>query len=170
MIGIVILNYKTYLDTERLVGDILSRRIKHDIRIVIVDNASPNESFEYLNNALKNLDQIEIIQSSCNAGFAKGNNVGLRLLKKYSPSFALVLNNDVHFDVEILDHLVEMYSKLNSPGIISPLQKLPENKSLEAYKWTCNTFWDDFLSTCGIMRFFYNKSFIPEVNAGENRV
>ena len=56
MIGIVILNYKTYLDTERLVGDILSRRIKHDIRIVIVDNASPNESFEYLNNALKNLD------------------------------------------------------------------------------------------------------------------
>lgn len=81
MIGIVILNYKTYLDTERLVGDILSRRIKHDIRIVIVDNASPNESFEYLNNALKNLDQIEIIQSSCNAGFAKGNNVGLRLLK-----------------------------------------------------------------------------------------
>ena len=170
MIGIVILNYKTYLDTERLVGDILSRRIKHDIRIVIVDNASPNESFEYLNNALKNLDQIEIIQSSCNAGFAKGNNVGLRLLKNYSPSFALVLNNDVHFDVEILDHLVEMYSKLNSPGIISPLQKLPENKSLEAYKWTCNTFWDDFLSTCGIMRFFYNKSFIPEVNAGENRV
>lgn len=41
---------------------------------------------------------------------------------------------------------------------------------MEAYKWTCNTFWDDFLSTCGIMRFFYNKSFIPEVNAGENRV
>ncbi len=28
MIGIVILNYKTYLDTERLVGDILSRRDK----------------------------------------------------------------------------------------------------------------------------------------------
>lgn len=60
MIGIVILNYKTYLDTERLVGDILSRRIKHDIRIVIVDNASPNESFEYLNNALKNLDQMRL--------------------------------------------------------------------------------------------------------------
>lgn len=51
-IGIVILNYKTYKDTIRLVKDLLSFSISDDFIIVVVDNDSPNESYSVLDDSL----------------------------------------------------------------------------------------------------------------------
>ena len=48
MIGIVILNYYTFSDTIKLVEDLQLQTLVNDLQIVVVDNASPNNSFEHL--------------------------------------------------------------------------------------------------------------------------
>lgn len=70
-IGIVILNYKTYQETEILVDTLLgmySPNLK--LFIEIVDNCSPNNSYDYLKDKHDSHPQIEVSQSGENGGFA----------------------------------------------------------------------------------------------------
>lgn len=131
-IGIVILNYKTYLNTEKLVKKITSQESHHDLFIQVVDNASPNESYEYLSKNLRQKN-IDVYLNDSNSGFAKGNNVGLRLLKAFDPEYALILNNDVLFELSLLDKLVSTYKSIDDCGAISPKQMLPNGK-LETFR------------------------------------
>lgn len=93
--GIVVLNYQKYEMTEKCVSSLLDYGLK--ARILVVDNASTNDSFKYLQSAFKNVDNVEIIENSDNAGYAKGNNYGFKyLFDKYNDlEFCCVMNPDV---------------------------------------------------------------------------
>ena len=70
MVDLLILNYVDYETTQELVNRIKSyKSIAH---ICIVDNASPNESFEQLQNNC--CDKIDVIQTPKNGGYGYGNN------------------------------------------------------------------------------------------------
>ena len=123
----LILNYKTYQDTIRLTKELIAEGLE-DKFVLIVDNASPNESFIELLSHFAEIDNVEIIQSPENGGYAKGNNFGLRYAKKYNPEYVCIINNDVHFTSETIDYLVNIYPQLPNAGVISPLQVLPGDK------------------------------------------
>ena len=123
----IILNYKTYQDTIRVTNELLETK-RDDFRILIVDNASPNESFVKLYDTFATNPLVEVIASPENGGYANGNNYGLRYMKKYAPEFACIINNDVHFSWDTIDSLAKKYRELDSPAVISPLQMLPGNK------------------------------------------
>ena len=144
-IGIVILNYKTYLDTEKLVNEITAMECRHDLYIQVVDNASPNESYEYLSKKLKQ-SNVNVYLNDSNSGFAKGNNVGLRLLKNIAPDFSLILNNDIHFESSLFDKLVDTYNAIGDCGAISPIQKLPNGKNEKFLSLMHPTFGMDLRS------------------------
>ena len=144
-IGIVILNYKTYLDTEKLVNEITSMECKHELYIQVVDNASPNESFEYLSRNLKQ-GNVNVYLNNSNSGFAKGNNVGLRLLKEFAPDYSLILNNDIHFESSLFDKLVDTYNAIDDCGAIAPIQKLPNGKNEKFLSLKHPTFGTDLRS------------------------
>lgn len=144
-IGIIILNYKTYQDTIRLVKDLLLFDMKDDLQIIVVDNLSPNDSFEVLERDLREFRNVEVIQSEENGGYAKGNNVGLRALKKYDPEYVLILNNDVYFSENTLKTCVEQYQYLENPGIIAPMQYLPSGIPEKFESLKCHTFFKDLL-------------------------
>lgn len=152
-IGIVILNYKKFKDTCRLVNDLLNLKIREQFQIIIVDNNSPNESYEVLKSEFSDILNVEVLSSKENGGYAKGNNFGLKALKKYNPKYALILNNDVYFDEDALISCIEKYKSLPNIGQLSPLQLLP-NK-VPAYLGTLriNTFLEDLLS----YSFIWNK-------------
>ena len=125
----LILNFKTYSDTIRVTNELLQTDRK-DFKILIVDNASPNESFEEISKTFAGNEYVDVILSPENGGYAKGNNFGLRYARKYSPEFVCIMNNDVHFSWDIIDSLCSIYGKLEKPAIISPLQKLPDGSIL----------------------------------------
>ena len=156
-IGIVILNYKTYLDTEKLVKEIVAQKTIHKLYIQVVDNASPNESAEYLSKNLSGIENVSFYANNENSGFAKGNNVGLRLLKKHNVDYALILNNDVRFDLSVLDRLISVYDEVKDAGVIAPLQKLP-NGELEVFETlNCKNFLYDLSSFTYFIRKFRKK-------------
>ena len=123
----LILNYKTYPDTIRVTNELLEAK-RTDLKIIIVDNASPNESFQKISDAFYGNDLVDVIQSLENGGYAKGNNYGLRYAKRYAPEYVCIINNDVHFSWDTVDALLKIYGKLDKPAIISPIQMLPSGK------------------------------------------
>ena len=60
-----------------MVEDLQQQTILEYIQIVVVDNASPNHSFEKLIYLEKQFLNVKVLQTNKNLGYAKGNNFGL---------------------------------------------------------------------------------------------
>lgn len=98
-VGVVILNFKD-ADTTILLCNKIANYSVID-KIVIVDNLSPDNSFEKL-KTLKN-NKIDIIQSEKNGGYSYGNNFGaFYLIERYRVDVLFIANPDVIFSEEFL--------------------------------------------------------------------
>lgn len=141
----IVLNYKTYKDTICVCEKIVSFMDKDDI-ILIVDNMSPNESYEKLSDYFGKNNNVIVIQSPDNGGYAKGNNYGLNYLCDRNPQYVCVINNDVYFDKDCIEHLIEIYNTIPDAGAISPVQHDINDNIAKLQPLKCYTFWDDVFS------------------------
>lgn len=141
----IILNYKTYEETVKLVNELNNDGLG-DKYILIVDNASPNESYEVLCNFVAHLDKVEVILSPENGGFAKGNNFGLRYAKKLKPKYVCIINNDVHFPISVVDRLCIWYERLPNVAMIAPVQILPNGEKAQFGNMDIPNIWIDMAS------------------------
>lgn len=94
MISFVLLHYQATEETLSCV-ETIKRYVTSSKHIIVVDNASPNKSGLELQKQYANDDEVTVIMTDENLGFAKGNNIGYKEAKKYSPDFIVVMNNDV---------------------------------------------------------------------------
>lgn len=107
-IGIVILNFLAYEDTIECVKSI-EKQTYRDYKIVIVDNASTNKSYEILQTQFENNAKVSVMKTEKNIGFAKGNNVGLFFLKAMGIYNILVINGDtLMVQPDYLEQLVNL--------------------------------------------------------------
>lgn len=122
MVGIVILNYNNAGYTIDCVESI-QRVNTAPVRIVVVDNASTDDSLNMLNKWLMiHPDVFELLVSSENGGYAKGNNIGLNYLGKDEfVTEVMVLNNDVIFTEDIVPVLSNFIRTHCEAGFVSPL-------------------------------------------------
>lgn len=115
-VSVIIVNYngKRYIDT---LFNSLKELVLDDIRleIVFVDNASSDDSVEYLSNNY-NWDNINIVRSEKNTGFAGGNNLGVN---QAGGKYIVFLNNDTKVDKLWLKELYNRMIKDNNIGIIN---------------------------------------------------
>lgn len=93
-IAAIVLNWKTPDLTARSIESVLSSAVGDAvIKIIVVDNASGDESIESLSEKFG--DKIEIIASSVNNGFAGGMNIGLARAKEMNARYSFLLNSDI---------------------------------------------------------------------------
>ena len=112
-VGVVVLNYIKYEETIRCVDSLLTQQ-DIDLKIVIVENGSGNESFSKLIEKYEKYENIDIVDSEFNLGFAKGMNLGIDLLRKEDYGYIFIANSDLFFtDVHILHDML----KMNKPGV-----------------------------------------------------
>lgn len=119
-LGVVVLNYINYRDTIDCVQSLLNQK-EIKMELVIVDNASPNKSFEVLTERYKNNNRISILKSENNLGFAKGNNLGIRYaIEKLGCSDIFILNSDtILLEDSICVEMMKEYRK--GVGLINPI-------------------------------------------------
>lgn len=91
----IILHYQSIVETRTCVKSIENNIDTDNYKIIIVDNASPNNTGLLLIDEYKTKNTIEIILSNENLGFAQGNNLGIRKAKEYGSDFIVVCNNDI---------------------------------------------------------------------------
>lgn len=119
--SVVILNYKNYQDTIECVDSLLKQNgFNYLFEIIIVDNCSENFSVKILTDKYKLINQIHILKSNKNEGYAKGNNRGiLYSLKVLKIDKVLVLNNDtIMVDNNYLLYLYNFDYRANNLGAI----------------------------------------------------
>lgn len=106
MIGIVILNYKTYEKTFKCI-DSIKKNTKQKYKIYVVDNASPNSSYLKLKKRYQDDKLVEIIQNDKNSGYSAGNNLGVLKAIKDGAKQVAIVNNDVYFVNDALDVMLK---------------------------------------------------------------
>lgn len=112
-ITFVILNYKTYKESIACAESVLQTQHYPDLRIVIVDNGSGNQSAERLKKHFAGEKRVHVIASERNLGFARGNNLGIRYAREhYNPDFIVAANSDILFEQpDYCEKLVEIYNR-----------------------------------------------------------
>ncbi len=106
---IVVLNYQTYQLTISYVNKLLSQSFL-DIEVVVVDNASPNGSYTYLEEEFTHNKKVKLILSSENGGYSYGNNRGLEYSFGRNYDFIFISNNDVIWkNQDDLSNLIHHY-------------------------------------------------------------
>ena len=87
----VLLHWRNYNDTKRCLHDLT--KVNHrKLKIILVDNASGDGSFERLKEEFQD---VLYIQNKSNLGFSCGVNVGIRKALEFGTDYVLILNNDI---------------------------------------------------------------------------
>ena len=113
-VGIVISNYNGWQDTLVCL-DSLQKQTYKDFEIILLDDASPNDSVAQLQDKLP--ANTVFLPQAQNLGFAAVNNVGMRRALADDCDYVLLLNNDT--EVIAPDFIEEMAGYLQRPEVAS---------------------------------------------------
>lgn len=121
-------------------------------KVVIVDNCSTDDSVDYLSS--KKNDNIDLIFSKQNNGFASGNNIGARYaLKKYNPDYLFFANTDTVFGDSDVAACLKKISSDKKLGLIS-MRMLDINKNEEKSAWKFMPFYEYLFLNFWLYRHF----------------
>jgi GT2 family glycosyltransferase len=115
LIYIILVNYNSYIDTIECVESIEDSHYKN-LKIIIVDNNSNNDSVSIMKDKLK---KHIIIESNENLGFSGGNNLGIRYALNNKSDYILLLNNDTIVHPDFLEPLIKAFNENRNAGIIT---------------------------------------------------
>jgi len=110
-VSIITINYNQSNLTIDLINSIKDCRYKN-VEIIVVDNASKEDI-----SILQTRQDIMLIKSKKNLGFAGGNNVGI---KQATGEFLFFVNNDTIFTQNLIHKLVNLLQANPDVGIVSP--------------------------------------------------
>lgn len=153
-----ILNYNDAETVFRLVDKIKNYSVFNSI--LIIDNASPDDSFSKLKEAYKNNKKIIVRQTSKNGGYGYGNNYGIKYAyEKLNADYVVLSNPDVFFSNQMVETLLkEMIEKnaavvsgtqrVNKQPIRTPAWKIPTAMQwilieTRLWKWAAKKYYYD---------------------------
>lgn len=139
-VDIVIVTYNQYPYTERCLASLLDDGYENQ-RIILVDNASKQESYEAF--WLKHHEQSNVVflRSEENLGFGGGCNLGLREARD---GYILFLNNDTEVQAGWLKVLVTYMEKHPGVGAVQPKIMALQNRRFFEYAGAAGGFMDVF--------------------------
>jgi len=154
-INCVILNYNDADTTIKLVREICGYQALD--RIVIVDNASADDSPEKLETFRMELEQdnikkMDILVSEKNGGYGAGNNLGVRhAVEKNGADYVLIANPDVTFSEECVKRLAGTLKRHPELAVSAALM---EDAAFGEQKngWKIHGFWGELLAMGPISR------------------
>jgi GT2 family glycosyltransferase len=122
--------------TNHIIND-----IKGNKEIIIVDNASPNDSGSRLKDIFSNVSNVKVILNEKNYGFAIGSNIGYQCARKCNPEYIVLLNNDIEIiNNNFINQIKESYNRdpfdVLGPDVYVPEIKIHQNpKKMDLYDY-----------------------------------
>jgi len=128
LVSAIILNYNRSEATLKCIESLKTSSYP-SLEVIVVDNCSKQESFDFLKENVKFLDVL-LIRINKNIGYAGGNNVGIRNAKG---NYLLILNDDVTVSSELVTGLSEIAQGDKTIGIVGPLTYYGKTNEVWAY-------------------------------------
>ena len=133
-LSIIIVNYNTYSLTKQTINSIIEKEHPFQYEILLVDNASSDGSIERLQEEFNNLISEGILRiciNEANLGFAKANNIGIRVA---NGEYILLLNSDTVVKEDCLHKCLSQMEKNIDLGALGCKVVLPDGKLDHACK------------------------------------
>jgi GT2 family glycosyltransferase len=121
----VVINWNGWQDTAPCVEALL-RQDYPGLQIVVVDNASTDDSVKRIRAAFP---QIDLVQAEENRGFATGSNLGITRAMAEGAEFVWLLNNDTIAPPDTLAKLMAAAEADAKVGIVGTVLHYPKNSS-----------------------------------------
>jgi len=122
-VGMVLLNHKGSHFLENLYLNI-SEKISMDFDrwlFLVVDNSIDESESIFLRDFAQKRNNVKLIFSKENKGYAHGNNLGLRYLSENEIEYGLIINPDVIFLTQnFICHFIDLIKTNKSIAIIGP--------------------------------------------------
>jgi GT2 family glycosyltransferase len=115
--GIVLLNYNSFEDSKECIQSILISSGK-EYKIILVDNASIDASYEKLKDEFNQNTEIKFLESQENLGFSGGCNIGISWALQQDYDYVLLLNNDTIVTPNFLEELILIGESDKNIGIV----------------------------------------------------
>lgn len=138
---VIVVNYNDAITTIKFVNYIKDYDCVD--KIVIVDNSSSDDSVIHLNHIVN--EHIKLIVSSCNSGYAAGNNLGIKYAKEqWNPELICIANPDIIVEKNTIKKIADFIRKHSDAGIVSCIM-IDGNGKEQVSAWKQPNFWDCIL-------------------------
>lgn len=117
-ISVILVNYNGREFNDKCIASILNSTIKEQLHILIVDNASTDDSLDRLRKSWGSHVQVDIVSLEKNYGFAGACNVGIKWSANRNINYYLLLNNDTEIESDAIEKLYSCYK--SKKAIIVP--------------------------------------------------
>ena len=135
-VAVVILNYNGIHWLKKFLGDVVEKTT--NCEIIIADNASTDDSVNYVS---RNFPNVKIIQNKTNGGYAGGYN---EALQQISAEYYVLLNSDVEVTNNWIAPIIDLMDKDKYIAACQPkIKKYDDKKSFE-YAGACGGFLDKY--------------------------
>ncbi len=139
-VAVAILNFNGKKHLEQFLPSV--SKYSHESLIYVIDNASTDDSIDYL---ATNYPSIKIIQNPINLGFAGGYNEGMKSIHE---ELVVLLNSDVEVTENWLNPLVDAMRDENLAGCQPKIRSYSEPTKFE-HAGACGGFIDsDYFPFC----------------------
>ncbi|MGK0576856.1 glycosyltransferase [Macrococcus capreoli] len=129
---IIVLNYNDYETTENFINQV--KEYDSLDKIIIVDNASPDLSYEKLKKYQNK--KIDIIYNPKNDGYAKGNNFGIDYVNSnYETENIIISNPDIQISNESIKNMSFFLEENHEYASVTGLIRNSEHQIVTNYAW-----------------------------------
>lgn len=132
-------NWRDY--AKKYLDDCLASIVRQDwigeSKIFLIDNETSDESYQYLQDALKkysdSIKSAEIIRNRNNDGFARGNNVAMRAALEQGFGYVILFNMDTIVDTSAVSELIKAVQADDKVGVVQArLMLWPEKEKINS--------------------------------------
>ena len=168
-LGIVILNWNTPGYLQRCLETVLANQGEIQFRVVVVDNASTDDSVAMVRRLFPD---VTVIESDVNGGYSYGNNLGLRALgyqdagraSADAPRYALLLNPDTEVPPNVFADMVQFMDSRPDVGVAGPKVVLEDGSLDKACRRSFPTPLVSFYHFSKLAKLFPNSSRFARYN------
>ncbi len=156
MIGIVVVNFRTWTETVNCVDSIL-KTCTLPYKIYIVDSFSPNDSFERLSEKYQGIANIEMIQAGEKSGYSRNLNRGFKRALEDNCSIYIASNNDIVYLENSIENLVSLLESSDDIAVVG--SQLIDNQGNKQHSagWP-QTFGERLIQTTPLKKIFKKKA------------
>lgn len=119
LLSVILVNYKVPQLTIEAVRSVLAslRRVDGESEIIVLDNASGDDSMSRLRTAFAAEPRVKILESPTNGGFARGNNMAIAEARG---DYLLLLNPDTLIGESTLSYCLTFLRSHPEAGAVGP--------------------------------------------------
>jgi GT2 family glycosyltransferase len=138
IISIVVLNYNGSKYLRKLLDSIIESNVDYSCEkeIIVIDNASTDNSFEILKEYEKK-SKVTIVLNKSNVGYGRAMNLGFKLAKGEYVAF---LNNDLYCHRDWLLHLIKAFKCCPKVAVLQPLILDYDASKIQSQGLYCDIF------------------------------